>query len=135
MNGQIHSFENKLRENKNIINITNSNVIPGKQYNYNGFWLDGTGVEKLVYMRTIEYDYNFANSFKLQMINGRFFSKKHPSDSVSVIVNQEAEKVFGVNDIVGKYIILPGDSKTAQKKLKVVGVVKDFNYQSLHEPI
>ncbi len=135
LNGQIHSFENKLRENKNIINITNSNSIPGKQYNYNGFWLDGTGVEKLVHMRTIECDYNFANSFKLQMINGRFFSKEHPSDSVSVIVNLEAEKVFGVKDIVGKYLILPGDSKTAQKKLKVVGVVKDFNYQSLHEPI
>ncbi len=132
---RIRSFEHELRVNKGIIDVSNSSGIPGNQYSDSGFWLEGTGVEDLVDIRTMRCDYDFARTYKLQMADGRFFSKEHPSDSSAVVVNQEVERAFGVKKIVGKYLVLPGRNMADQRKLEVVGVVKDFNYHSLHEPI
>lgn len=133
--GQIQSFEQELKQNKDIISITNSSAIPGNQYSDSGFWLEGTGADKLVDLRTMQSDFDFAKTYKLQMAAGRFFSKEHPSDTGAVVVNQEVERAFGVKNIVGKYLVLPGETKTDQKSFEVVGVLKDFNYNSLHEPI
>jgi putative ABC transport system permease protein len=135
LSGQIRSFEHELRENKDIVAVTNSSGIPGNQYSDSGFWLEGTGVSQLVDLRTMRADYDFAKTYGLRMADGRFFSKEHPSDSAAVVVNEEVERAFGVKDIVGKYLVLPGETKADQMRLQVVGVLKDFNYHSLHEPI
>ena len=66
-------------------------------------------------MRSIECDYDFANTYMFQMTKGRYFSKEHPSDSTSVVINQMVEKVLNVKDIVGKYLISPGKTKTAEE--------------------
>ncbi len=135
LGGRIQSFEDKLRQNTNILSVTNSTAIPGNQYSDSGFWLEGTGAQQLVDLRTMQSDYDFAGTYKIQMADGRFFSREHPSDTGAVVVNQEVEKVFGVKDIVGKYLVLPGETMADQKRFEVVGVMKDFNFHSLHEPI
>jgi len=135
LSDRLHSFENELRENKGIISASNSGAIPGNQWSDSGFWLEGTGVDKLVDLQTMSCDFEFAKTYDLQMADGRFFSKEHPSDSDAVVVNQEVEKAFGVKKIVGKYLVLPGEKMSDQRRLEVVGVVRDFNYHSLHEPI
>lgn len=135
LGGRLQSFEHDLMLKKDIVSITNSSGVPGNQYSDSGFWLEGTGAEKLVDLRTMRCDYDFAKTYKLQMVEGRFFSRAHPSDSSAVIVNQEVERAFGVKNIVGKYLILPGNTRSDQRRLEVVGVMKDFNYHSLHEPI
>jgi putative ABC transport system permease protein len=128
-------FEHELRENKDIISVTNSGAIPGNQWGDSGFWLEGTGVEKLVDLQTMSCDLDFAKTYDLQMADGRFFSKDHPSDSDAVVVNQEVQKAFGLKKIIGKYLVLPGETRADQRRLEVIGVMKDFNYHSLHEPI
>jgi putative ABC transport system permease protein len=135
LSGRIQSFENELKENKDIVSVTNSSAIPGNQYSDSGFWLEGTGVDKLVDLRTMRCDFDFAKTYKLELAEGRFFSKEHPSDTDAVVVNQEVERAFGVKNIVGKYIVLPGETRADQRRFEVVGVLKDFNYHSLHEAI
>jgi len=70
------------------------------------------------------------------MTDGRFFSRQHPSDSAAVVVNEGVEKSFNAKELVGKYLVYRarGPAGTDQK-YEIVGVVKDFNYRSLHEPI
>lgn len=132
---RIRSFEHELKENKEILSVTNSSGIPGHQYSDSGFWLQGTGAENLIDLRTMRCDYDFVSTYKLEMLKGRFFSREHPSDTAAVVVNEEVEKAFGVKDIVGRYLEMPGETLADLKKFKVVGVVKDFNFHSLHEPI
>jgi putative ABC transport system permease protein len=53
-----------------------------------------------------------------------------------VVVNEGVEKSFNAKELVGKYLVYPGAGPAGtDQKYEIVGVVKDFNYRSLHEPI
>lgn len=78
-------------------------------------------------------DYDFVPALQLQVLKGRNFSRDF-SDSTSVIVNEAAVKQIGWKEPLGQYLQYPG-SGDDEKKFKVVGVVKDFNVQSLHNAI
>ncbi len=135
LSNRINSFEHELRNNKNIINITKTTAIPGNQSGDSGYWLEGTGADRLNDFQVMYSDYDFVKTYKLKITEGRFFSKEHPSDTAAVVVNQEVVKAFGLKTSVGKYLVLPGETMSDQRRFKIIGVVSDFNYKSLHEPI
>jgi len=132
---QIEPFEDELRANKDIISLTNSNAIPGDQKGDDAYRLDDAPANRLEDFRTMFCDCDFAKTYQLTTVDGRFFSKEHPSDTGAVVVNEEVEKVLGVKEIVGRYVASPGMTRGAERRFEVVGVVKDFNYESLHERI
>ena len=132
---QAYSFLDELKANKDIISIANSTGIPGNQSGDSGYWLEGTGAERLEDLHVMYTDLNFLKTYKLNMAEGRFFSKDHPLDTAAVIVNQAAEKTLGVKNLLGRYIVLPGEKKTDQKRFEIIGIVKNFNYQSLHHQV
>jgi putative ABC transport system permease protein len=76
-------------------------------------------------------DYHFVSTLQLQVLQGRNFSKDF-SDSTSVILNEAAVKQIGWKEPLGQYIQYPGGN---DQKFRVVGVVKDFNVESLHNAI
>ncbi|RBL92885.1 ABC transporter permease [Chitinophaga flava] len=76
---------------------------------------------------TVGYDY--ISTMHLQMAQGRDFSREFATDSVGYIVNETAAKKIGYKDPVGKPLTFWG------KRGHIIGVVKDFNYQSLHNTI
>lgn len=76
-------------------------------------------------------DGDFIPTMKMEMAAGRNFSKSY-SDSASVILNEAAAKLMGWKDPIGKHIIYPGGDNT---NFQVIGVVKDFNFESLRNPI
>ena len=77
-------------------------------------------------------DFDFVNTFDVQLVAGRNFSKEHWTDQYeSLLVNESAVKHFNWESpakAVGKEIFLPLYGKTG----KVIGVVRDFNFASLH---
>jgi len=80
-----------------------------------------------------EVDNNFIQHYKIDVVAGRAFSPDFPTDSISsLVVNEAAAKSFGYSDpkdIIGKKFQQWGREGT------IVGVVKDFNYMSLHQEI
>ena len=90
-------------------------------------------------MRTQEYhvDENYIPTFEMKMAAGRNFSKTFATDSTAMIINEIAAKAFGWNDLtaVGKTIVRQNSTRGNDVPFHVIGVVKDFNFQSLHEPI
>jgi ABC-type antimicrobial peptide transport system permease subunit len=75
----------------------------------------------------VEYDYLQTLGLKLQA--GRDFSRGYGTDSNTVIINEKLAALMGGKNVVGQFIQL--DSLP----LQVIGILKDFNFKSLHRPI
>jgi len=76
-------------------------------------------------------DEDFAKTFQIKMAQGRFFSKEYPSDmSGAFVVNEEAVKEMGIIDPIDKNL-----TTWFGMNGKIVGVIHDFNTQSLREEI
>jgi putative ABC transport system permease protein len=90
-------------------------------------------------MWTVDYDYVPALGIKI--VEGRNFSRDFPSDSSAVLLNETAVKLFGFNgDAIGQKINAyaenpDGSQSTNILTWTVVGVVRDFNYESLREQV
>jgi len=82
-------------------------------------------------LNLIGVDENFMNVFEVEVAEGRNFSAEFPTDTSAVLLNETAVKEFGWDSPIVKSIRVPEENYTA----RVIGVVKDFHFRSLHEKI
>ena len=73
--------------------------------------------------------YDFVKTMRVKLIQGRDFSKDFPTDSVGYIINESAAKIIGYKNPVGKPLTF------WRKPGTIVGVLKDFHFNSVHTPI
>lgn len=91
-------------------------------------WEGNTGESKVVF-NSLGIDYGAIELLGMQMEEGRSFSRNYRFDSLSVIVNREAVKAMDIQDPIGKSFYAWG------KTYHIIGVVKDFNFESLYKKI
>ena len=72
---------------------------------------------------------NYVNTMGLKILQGRDFSEQFQADQNSCLINETAVKHFGWADPIGKWVDIEG------RKRMVVGVLKDFNSDDVHNPI
>jgi putative ABC transport system permease protein len=120
-----------LADMRNISGVQNVSSMEGDLLsNHSG----GGGIDWPGKTASIEFsgtyvDLNFLQTMGLQMEEGRAFSPNTPADSNAVIFNETAIREMGLKDPLGKTVKLWGNKKT------IVGVVKDFHYESLYKNI
>ncbi len=129
---KLRVFEQEVLKNPDVISLTNSSImffpgIPGDGYSYNERQVSNT-----ISSQYLDVDYNFLKTYKIPLLRGRFFSEEFPSDTTSVVINEAMNKQCGAEDAVGKELIQIGNQS---KTYKIIGVINNFNYQSLHEQI
>jgi putative ABC transport system permease protein len=73
--------------------------------------------------------YDFVKTMDLQLLQGRDFSRNFPSDSTGYLVNESALKIINYKNPIGRRLTQWG------KKGTIIGVLRDFHYTSLHDPI
>lgn len=88
---------------------------------------DGQGEREVSFNRHI-VDYDFVETLGIEVVDGRAFSKDF-ADTPQIILNETAVKAMGLSSPVGKR------AKFYGQEVNIVGVVKDFNFRSLHEEI
>ena len=124
---KIELFKNELRNNSNILDVSSSMSVPGDVTNANVFATpeDWQSPEPLR-MRITANDENFFNIYKIDLLEGRDFSKEMSTDKDdAIIINESALKAMGWSTAVGKKV------KIGRKFFNVIGVVKDYNTESL----
>ena len=122
------------RENPNIIDATIAWGAPyNAQYSYSGVsWTGSSEAVKEMEFSLIFCDYHYANTFGLQVIDGEFIQpgwgwwQNADSTSSSIVINETFRKLIGVDNPIGLKI---NGNQT------IIGVVKDFNFKPLKEPI
>jgi putative ABC transport system permease protein len=111
-----------------------SRAVPGTEFNYNAFFNDDDPEKKTYLLNQTQVSFDFPQALGVQLLEGRFYSREFGSDSTSVLINEAAVKCLGLKDPVGKYILQPRGPQEFQK-LKIIGVMKDFNIESMHKAI
>jgi putative ABC transport system permease protein len=99
------------------------------------FWLEGSSDQTPRELHEVYCDYNFLKTCGITLGGGRFFSPEHPSDSGAVVVNRQAEIAFGAGSLADRTLSRPLPPSSQWSHFPVVGVVKDFHFQSLHQPV
>ncbi|MEQ9441903.1 MAG: ABC transporter permease [Cyclobacteriaceae bacterium] len=126
----LESLKNELRQQPSIANATIASDIPTYTIHatYGADW-DGKDEEALILLHHYAVDYDFLETLGLQLVDGRNFSPDNPADSASFILNEEAVRVTGLEDPIGQRFSMIGNEG------KIIGVVKDFNFKSLHQKV
>ncbi|SDW17529.1 putative ABC transport system permease protein [Hydrobacter penzbergensis] len=133
-------YKEKMLKDPRIVNATISAYKPAGPSGNNNALAYPSGRDNEM-MRTLEYqvDEQYIPTLGMQLAAGRNFSRDLATDSTAMIVNETAAKAFGwgVNDAIGKTIVrkIDKEGKGMDIPFHIVGVVKDFNFKSLHEPI
>lgn len=104
-------------------------TIPGTQ-NVTVFQRPETDSDYIMAMYYADHDHQDALGF--EMAEGRYFSEDFPTDSSAIVINETAVQELGLEDPLGKEIILPGNDN---RVYNVVGVMQDFNFESLRNEI
>jgi putative ABC transport system permease protein len=131
----LKAFQSEISRNPNVISSTASSLmfasgVPADAYLYN----KRTGTD-VVGCQYLDVDYDFAKTYQLKMKSGRFFSEEFLTDSSAFVINETAVKAFSANDPIGKELTEVISNNNASKTFKIIGVVKDFNYESLHQTV
>ena len=90
---------------------------------------DGKDPNATVAFSRIGVGYDFVNTMKLQLLNGRDFSRAIKTDSVNYLINEAALHKTGYTNPIGKSFTMWG------VKGRIIGLIKDFHFRSIHEQI
>lgn len=129
-------LKNELLKNPGVKAVTSGSAYPGiPNLNDMLFYAEGKTTNDVVdvHLSAIENDYIETLGFKL--LSGRSFSKEFKADSAGIILNESAVKELGYEpgNAVGKKIQY--DIGILQGSMQIVGIVKNFNFESLHNEI
>lgn len=132
---QLQPFKSQILSAAGILSATNSTSLPGRLFGDSAFKVEGTGGEQVSDLMVLGCDVDFAKTFDLKMQTGRFFSREHPSDTMAVVLNATAVRQLGITDPVGKRLLAFSGGPGRTVPYEIVGVVNDFNFESLHREI
>jgi putative ABC transport system permease protein len=125
-------IKSELLQNPNISKAAVSSFSPGNHPYQSVNW-EGRTPDQDLMMAWYSVDYDFVDTFGIKIIEGRDFSRNFPSDVKSAyILNEAAVRALGWDQSVGKqFCVERADTSMG----RVVGVMKDFHFASLHETI
>ena len=127
-------FETFVEELKSIAGVVEASGMWGSVMGHTSFttgsfeW-KGRDPDKVIQFEHLGIQYDMIELLGIEMTAGRSFSRDFPADTSSIILNETAVKVMGLEDPVGERFGLWGN------EYKIIGIVKDFHFQSLHNEV
>lgn len=139
----VETFKTEYAKLPGVISVTATNRVPGewkvlpkvkiKQQS------SSTDLEEMYFICA---DENFLKTYSITLAQGRNFTSHPLADSAAVIINETAAKQLGITSASDQLVTMPissyaGNEETLDQPFvaRVVGIVKDFNFQSLHIPV
>ncbi len=135
---KIPAFREELLQNPAIEAVSASTGVPGKIRSIQVMRVENGSKMQELALNNFQIDYDYIPLMKMKLVKGRNFDKNMGTDlKEGVIINETAAKKLGWGDnALGKKIQYGIElDGTADRNTKVIGVVKDFNYASLHNKI
>lgn len=117
-------------KDKNILSVSMGDMSIESLRSTESWDWDGKDAGQKVPVHPMFISDDYLETLNIKVIKGRGFSKKFPTDLTDgYLVNEEAVRIMGMDDPLGKRLCCHGIEG------KIIGVVKDFHYGSLHSKI
>lgn len=131
-------IKQELLKNPNILAVTASKRAPtGRLLDAPGFAVEINGelLENPFGMPHNRVEHDFFKTYKMKIVAGRDFSREYPTDELeAVILNETAVRRLGLES-PEEAIGLPVYVRGPNTRERIIGVVADFNYESMHNEI
>jgi putative ABC transport system permease protein len=127
------AFKNELLGLPGVKSVTVSDFLPitDSKRNQQTFWKDGRSkIDPRIGAQSWRSDKDYFLTLGMTMLKGRTFSNDIASDSSAVVINETMASRLGFADPLGKIIDNGG-----KFKMHIIGVVQDFNYETVRDPI
>lgn len=139
LGNQTRSFRQDILTLNGVKGGTATSYLPtSTNRNDEPLFLDPTlGQESAVSMQTWFVDDQYIPVLGMEVVKGRNFSKDFPTDSQGIVINEAAARLIGLKDPINQKIY-ELDGNLESKKVNtytIIGVVKDFNFNSLREQV
>ncbi|TLV01022.1 ABC transporter permease [Dyadobacter luticola] len=133
------AFKEEVAKLSQVADVTLAGYIPAGPSNNgtDGYVPEDAGSNTTAYrFRTYQIDEHYLPTLGIKLAAGRNFSKSFGTDSAAVLVNEAVVKQFGWKNPIGKTIRSIGNgSPGSVRTYKVIGVTKDFHFESFHTTI
>lgn len=129
LGNRLSSFKTELLAQSDILQITNTSSIPGRINTSSTYFHHSVNDSRG--MNNIWTDCDFIKTYHVELIEGRFFEEGNQSNARSAVLNETAIRRLNIEDPVGKKLYQ--GKKTDDDAYTIIGVMKDFNCESLHQ--
>jgi putative ABC transport system permease protein len=124
------TFKQEALQLPGVAGVTRSDQDPVSVENgTGGIQWDGKDPNNMVMFTNIGVSYDYVRTMRLQLLQGREFSPAYATDTSGYILNEEALRRIGYKNPIGKSLTM------WDKKGTIIGIVKNFHFNSLHSPI
>ncbi|MEP7165572.1 MAG: ABC transporter permease [Ferruginibacter sp.] len=88
-------------------------------------------------MQTWEVDYDYIKTMGMEIVQGRNFSKEFRSDSSAILITETTAKLMGFDKPLDRMVYIPSNvpGSNAMIPIKIIGVIKDFHFESMKQNI
>ncbi|HEV7347702.1 ABC transporter permease [Telluribacter sp.] len=129
-------FRDELQQDPRVQSVSTSGYLPaGPSYNNNYSVTPADKPSQLVLTLRYEVDEAYIPTLGMQMATGRNFSREYGTDSTGIILNETAARTLGWEETALGRTLTHADNQGSIQTYRVIGVVKDFHFKSLHERI
>lgn len=128
------AFKEALLQNPQITQTSGTNALPGDYYF--GFFVQTSPGTEPVTTSAMVMDEDYIETLGMEIVDGRPFDRAF-NDSLSILLNETAVRELGIDDPIGKPLYSQGNGGANNELVRytIVGVVKDYHFQSLHQKI
>ena len=132
---QFQTMKNEFEQIAGVESVGVSSRVPGEWKNITTVYFRNANGDPNDSIRTyfMGFDEDMMSTFKFDLVSGDFFGTNQVVDSTGILLNETAVKALGLDNPIGSTLI----ASTNQSKIRtrVVGVLKDFHFQSLHQKV
>jgi putative ABC transport system permease protein len=129
-------FRDDILTNLHVVSASSGSAYPGAETVEDlRFYTENKSINEAVDIHFATVEENYIETLGFKMVSGRPFYRNISADSSSLILNETAVKELGYNaqTAIGKNVYF--ELNNTRRSMQIVGVVKNFNFESLHQAI
>ncbi|WP_345952480.1 ABC transporter permease [Mucilaginibacter sp. PAMB04168] len=129
----LQRMRNELRNNTNVLGVSGAylNMGRGNDGSSRTSILGFTVNDREIRTNIQRVDYDYAKTLDIKLVEGREFDPNFPGDSTAIIINESMARQLGGKNLLGSFLPMYDQ----QPKAQIIGIVKNYNFKSLHEDI